>query len=214
MWREKKGAIFDMDGTLMDSMWMWKDIDIEYLNRFGIELPPDLQHKIEGMSLPETAVYFQKRFGIRDSVEKMESDWNQMAMEFYQTRVELKKGARELLDAMKARGMKLGIATSNSLPLTRAALCANGVEDMFDTVRSAAEVAHGKPSPDIYLSVAQEWEMRAEDLIVFEDIPMGALAGKRAGMEVVAVEDPWAASRREELKTIADYYIHDFTELI
>jgi 16S rRNA pseudouridine516 synthase len=214
MWREKKGAIFDMDGTLMDSMWMWKDIDIEYLNRFGIELPPDLQHKIEGMSLPETAVYFQKRFGIRDSVEKMESDWNQMAMEFYQTRVELKKGARELLDAMKARGMKLGIATSNSLPLTRAALCANGVEDMFDTVRSAAEVAHGKPSPDIYLSVAQEWEMRAEDLIVFEDIPMGALAGKRAGMEVVAVEDPWAASRREELKTIADYYMHDFTELI
>ena len=214
MWREKKRAIFDMDGTLIDSMWMWKDIDIEYLNRFGIELPPDLQHKIEGMSLPETAVYFQKRFGIRDSVEKMESDWNQMAMEFYQTRVELKKGARELLDAMKARGMKLGIATSNSLPLTRAALCANGVENMFDTVRSAAEVAHGKPSPDIYLSVAQEWEMRAEDLIVFEDIPMGALAGKRAGMEVVAVEDPWAASRREELKTIADYYIHDFTELI
>ena len=137
-----------------------------------------------------------------------------MAMEFYQTRVHLKKGARELLDAMKARGMKLGIATSNSMPLTTAALRANGLEEAFDTVRSAAEVAHGKPSPDIYLSVAQEWGMKAEDIIVFEDIPKGALAGKRAGMEVVAVEDPWAESRREELKTIADYYIRDFTELI
>ena len=214
MWREKRGAIFDMDGTLMDSMWMWKDIDIEYLDRFGFELPADLQHAIEGMSLPETAVYFQKRFGITDSVEKMESDWNRMAMEFYQTRVHLKKGARELLNAMKARGMKLGIATSNSMPLTTAALRANGLEEAFDTVRSAAEVAHGKPSPDIYLSVAQEWGMKAEDIIVFEDIPKGALAGKRAGMEVVAVEDPWAESRREELKTIADYYIRDFTELI
>ena len=191
MWREKRGAIFDMDGTLMASMWMWKYIDIEYLDRFGFELPPDLQHAIE-----------------------MESDWNQMAMEFYQTRVHLKKGARELLDAMKARGMKLGIATSNSMPLTTAALRANGLEEAFDTVRSAAEVAHGKPSPDIYLSVAQEWGMKAEDIIVFEDIPKGALAGKRAGMEVVAVEDPWAESRREELKTIADYYIRDFTELI
>ena len=116
MWREKRGAIFDMDGTLMDSMWMWKDIDIEYLDRFGFELPADLQHAIEGMSLPETAVYFQKRFGITDSVEKMESDWNRMAMEFYQTRVHLKKGARELLDAMKARSVPRQRSRTASLP--------------------------------------------------------------------------------------------------
>ena len=66
MWRDKKGAIFDMDGTLMDSMWIWRDIDIEYLGRFGIALPEDLQAKIEGLSFAETAVYFQEHFGITD----------------------------------------------------------------------------------------------------------------------------------------------------
>ena len=74
MWRDKKGAIFDMDGTLMDSMWMWKDIDIEYLRRFGIEMPENLQREIEGMSITETAVYFRETFGITDSIEKMISD--------------------------------------------------------------------------------------------------------------------------------------------
>ena len=91
MWRDKKGAIFDMDGTLMDSMWMWKDIDIEYLGRFGIEMPENLQREIEGMSITETAVYFRRTFGITDSIEKMQSDWNDMAIGFYRTRVTLKK---------------------------------------------------------------------------------------------------------------------------
>ena len=136
MWRDKKGAIFDMDGTLMDSMWMWKDIDIEYLGRFGIEMPENLQREIEGMSIKETAVYFRETFGITDSIEKMISDWNDMAIGFYRTRVTLKTGALELLKQMKERGMKTGIATSNSVELTRECLAANSVEDLFDTIRA------------------------------------------------------------------------------
>lgn len=214
MWRDKKGAIFDMDGTLMDSMWMWKDIDLEYLGRFGIEMPENLQREIEGMSMTETAVYFRQTFGITDSVEKMQNDWNEMAIEFYRNRVPLKKGVRELLGQMKERGMKIGIATSNSVELTRECLAANGVEELFDTVRTAKDVPRGKPSPDIYLSVAREWNMDPRDIIVFEDIPNGALAGKRAGMEVTAVEDDYALPRRDELIRIADHYIRDFTEIL
>lgn len=214
MWRDKKGAIFDMDGTLMDSMWMWKDIDLEYLGRFGIEMPENLQREIEGMSMTETAVYFRQTFGITDSVEKMQNDWNEMAIEFYRSRVPLKKGVRELLRQMKERGMKIGIATSNSVELTRECLAANGVEELFDTVRTAKDVPRGKPSPDIYLSVAREWNMDPGDIIVFEDIPNGALAGKRAGMEVTAVEDDYALPRREELIRISDHYIRDFTEIL
>lgn len=214
MWRDKKGAIFDMDGTLMDSMWMWKDIDLEYLGRFGIEMPENLQREIEGMSMTETAVYFRQTFGITDSVEKMQNDWNEMAIEFYRSRVPLKKGVRELLGQMKERGMKIGIATSNSVELTRECLAANGVEELFDTVRTAKDVPRGKPSPDIYLSVTREWNMDPRDIIVFEDIPNGALAGKRAGMEVTAVEDEYALPRREELIRIADHYIRDFTEIL
>ena len=214
MWRDKKGAIFDMDGTLMDSMWIWRDIDIEYLGRFGIKLPEDLQEKIEGLSFAETAVYFQEHFGITDSLEKIQSDWNDMAMDFYRHRIGMKKGARELLAQMKERGMKIGIATSNSVELTEECLAANGVADLFDTVRTSRDTPRGKPFPDIYLSVAEEWGIAPEDLIVFEDIPNGAVAGKRAGMEVVAVADDYALPRREELIHIADYFIEDFTQLL
>ncbi len=200
MWRDKKGAIFDMDGTLMDSMWIWRDIDIEYLGRFGIALPEDLQAKIEGMSFAETAVYFREHFGITDSLEKIQSDWNDMA--------------RELLTQMKERGMKIGIATSNSVELTEECLAANGVADLFDTVRTSRDTPRGKPFPDIYLSVADEWGIAPEDLIVFEDIPNGAIAGKRAGMEVIAVADDYALPRREELIRIADHFIEDFTQIL
>ena len=214
MWRDKKGAIFDMDGTLMDSMWIWRDIDIEYLGRFGIALPEDLQAKIEGLSFAETAVYFQGHIGITDSIEKIQSDWNDMAIDFYRHRIGMKKGARELLTQMKERGMKIGIATSNSVELTEECLAANGVADLFDTVRTSRDTPRGKPFPDIYLSVADEWGIAPEDLIVFEDIPNGAIAGKRAGMEVIAVADDYALPRREELIRIADHFIEDFTQIL
>ena len=214
MWRDKKGAIFDMDGTLMDSMWIWRDIDIEYLGRFGIALPEDLQAKIEGLSFAETAVYFQEHFGITDSIEKIQSDWNDMAIDFYRHRIGMKRGARELLTQMKERGMKIGIATSNSVELTEECLAANGVADLFDTVRTSRDTPRGKPFPDIYLSVADEWGIAPEDLIVFEDIPNGAIAGKRAGMEVIAVADDYALPRREELIRIADHFIADFTQIL
>ena len=214
MWRDKKGAIFDMDGTLMDSMWIWRDIDIEYLGRFGIALPEDLQAKIDGMSFAETAVYFREHFGITDSLEKIQSDWNDMAIDFYRHRIGMKRGARELLTQMKERGMKIGIATSNSVELTEECLAANGVADLFDTVRTSRDTPRGKPFPDIYLSVADEWGIAPEDLIVFEDIPNGAIAGKRAGMEVIAVADDYALPRREELIRIADHFIEDFTQIL
>ena len=164
--------------------------------------------------MPETAVYFRERFGITDSVEQMVSDWNEMAVGFYRTRVRLKKGVRELLKEMKLRGMKIGIATSNSIELTRECLETNRVRDLFDTVRTAKEVPRGKPAPDIYLSVAEEWGLDPADLIVFEDIPNGVLAARRAGMEVIAVADPYSISRREELKQIADLFIEDFTQIL
>ena len=203
-----------MDGTLMDSMWMWKDIDIEYLGRYGIDMPENLQREIEGMSITETAVYFKEHFGIQDSIETMQSDWNEMAIDHYRHRVRLKKGAMELLEQMKERNMKIGIATSNSVELTKECLSSNGVREMFDTIMTAREVPKGKPAPDIFLSIADEWGIAPEKLIVFEDIPNGIIAAKRAGMEVIAIADDYSLPRREEVKTLADLFIQDFTEIL
>lgn len=213
MLKNKKAVIFDLDGTLVDSMWMWKAIDIEYLGKFGISLPPTLQKDIEGMSFSETAVYFKETFQIPDSLDEIKADWNSMAYEKYTKEVSLKNGAKEFLEYCKKNNIKLGIATSNSRELVDATLKALGIKEYFDCVMTACEVEKGKPAPDIYLAVAEKVEVDPVKCLVFEDIEMGILAGKNAGMEVCAVEDEFSMDQMELKKKLADYYIRDYGEI-
>lgn len=213
MLKSKKAVIFDLDGTLVDSMWMWKAIDIEYLGKFGISLPPTLQKDIEGMSFSETAVYFKETFQIPDSLEEIKETWNRMAYEKYTKEVPLKTGVKEFLDYCKKNGIKLGIATSNSRELVDTTLEALNIREYFDCVMTACEVAKGKPAPDIYLAVADEIGVESGECLVFEDIEMGILAGKNAGMEVCAVEDEFSMNQMEKKKKLADYYIKDYFEI-
>ena len=97
MLKDIQAVIFDLDGSLVDSMWIWKDIDIEYLGRFGIPLPENLQAEIEGMSFSETAVFFKERFGIPDDLDVIKAEWNRMACDKYRYEVPYKAGARAFL---------------------------------------------------------------------------------------------------------------------
>ena len=213
MLRNKKAVIFDLDGTLVDSMWMWKAIDIEYLGKFGIELPPTLQKDIEGMSFSETAVYFKETFQIPDSLEEIKADWNRMAYDKYTKEVDFKKGAIKILEICIQKGIKLGIATSNSRELVDATMEALGAKQYFDCIMTSCEVDKGKPAPDIYLAVAKKLGVQPDECLVFEDIEMGILAGKNAGMEVCAIEDDFSMDQMEIKKKLADYYIKDYTEV-
>lgn len=210
----KKAVLFDLDGTLVDSMWMWKAIDIEYLARFGHACPEDLQKSIEGMSFSETAVYFKERFAIPDSLEEMKADWTRMSIDKYRNEVFLKPGALEFLKELKKRGIKTGIATSNGREMVDAVLEALQITGYFDLIMTACEVAAGKPAPDIYLREAELLSVKPEECLVCEDVPAGILAGKRAGMQVCAVEDDFSLSMTEEKKELADYYIRDYEELL
>ncbi|MCM1568248.1 MAG: HAD family phosphatase [Roseburia sp.] len=203
----KEAVIFDLDGSLVDSMWLWKQIDIDYLGRFGIPLPEGLQSCIEGMSFHETAVYFKEHFGIPDSLEKMKEDWNRMAWDKYTREVPLKPGVKEFLKDCRKRHIQLGIATSNSRELVENIVDVHGLHDYFSCIMTSCDVGKGKPAPDIYLAVARQLGVPPEKCLVFEDIIPGILAGKNAGMTVCAVEDVYSADSREEKKRLADYYI-------
>ena len=209
-----EAVLFDLDGTLVDSMWMWKDIDIEYLGHRGHSLPADLQSAIEGMSLTETAVYFKTRFELKESLEEIKGEWMDMAREKYRLQVPLKPGAREFLGELQKRGIRTGIASSNGLELVHTVLKAQQVEHMIDTVHTCCEVEKGKPSPDIYLLAASRLQAAPEKCLVMEDIPNGILAGKRAGMRTCAVEDAASMDQREEKRRLADYYIQDFYDIL
>ncbi len=207
-------VIFDLDGTLVDSMWMWKTIDIEYLARFGLEFPLDLQENIEGMSFSETAAYFKKRFELKDSLDQIKSDWNQMAWDKYKDEVPLKDGVREFLEYLKQNNIPMGIATSNSRELVDLIIDKHQLSAYFTSIRTSCEVPKGKPSPDIYLLVAQDLLADPSKCLVFEDVLQGVMAGKNANMKVCAVYDEFSEKDLDQKKRLSDYYIYSMTEII
>lgn len=211
---KKEAVFFDLDGTLIDSMWVWKQIDLEYLGRFQLEVPEDIHNHIEGMSFTQTAEYFKNRFLIPDEVEQIKADWNQMAYDKYINDVPLKPGIRTLLEELKSRNIKTGIATSNSRELVHAILEVHGLNEYFDSIITSCEVKKGKPEPDIYLQSARRVMAKPENCLVFEDISMGILAGRRAGMQVCAVWDKFSDFQIELKKKYADYYIQDYRQVL
>ncbi|BBF42537.1 HAD-superfamily hydrolase, subfamily IA, variant 3:HAD-superfamily hydrolase, subfamily IA, variant 1 [Lachnospiraceae bacterium KM106-2] len=213
MLKDIKACLFDLDGTLVDSMWMWKDIDIEYLGKHGIELPEDLQRSIEGMSFSETAMYFKERFQITESVDEIKATWNQMAMNKYANEVPLKEGVLEFLQYLKKKGIKTGIATSNSKELVSIVIDKHGIREYFNSIRTSCEVEKGKPAPDIYELVASDLEVDPSHCLVFEDVIQGIMAGKNAKMKVCAVADLYSEDVRKEKEELADYFIDSYKDI-
>lgn len=207
------GLLFDLDGTLVDSMWIWKEIDREYLSRFGLELPSDLSSQIDGKGFTEAAHYFKNRFGLADDVETIKKTWNELAWKKYTSQVPMKPGAIEFLQYAQEKGYKLGIATSNSIELVKRIAEVHGLHDYFTVIKTACDVERGKPFPDIYLRVASELQVKPERCLVFEDIIPGIQAGKAAGMKVCGVEDEYSHAQREEKIRLSDYYIYHYNEI-
>lgn len=209
-----KACLFDMDGTLLDSMHIWKDIDIEFLGRYGYELPPTLQREIEGMSFRETACYIKDRFSLPPSIEEIMNIWNEMAFQKYSEEIFFKEGAFEFVKMLKEKGIRTAICTSNSRELVNAVAEHLGFMPYFDTIITSCEVGAGKPAPDIYLEAAKRVGVEPEHCLVFEDIVTGLTAGKRAGMKLCAVEDVYSADQREAKKAMSDYYVENYLDLL
>ena len=207
-------VIFDLDGTLVDSMWMWTDIDIEYLDRFGIGFEKQIQREIEGLSVYETAIHFKNKFGISDPIEVMMQDWLEMSVERYRNEVRLKSYVSGFLTLVSEHGIPMGIASSNSRQALTACLEANSVADRFGVIVTSDEVKKGKPNPDVYLEAARRLGVDPKRCIAFEDIPAGIAAAKAAGMFVVGVYDKYSEDLTEQKKAMADLYIEDFGEMI
>ena len=213
MLKNIKAVIFDLDGSLVDSMWMWKQIDIEFFDKYGLQIPETLQKDIEGMSFSEVAHYFKTSFDFPMSEDEMKNEWNQMAWDKYTNEVPLKKGAEAFLKYCDTNSISLGIATSNSKELVTAVTKSLGIEKYFSCIMTACEVNKGKPAPDIYLAVADKLQVAPNECLVFEDIVPGIMAGKNAGMKVCAVEDDYSVYQKQEKLQTADYYINDYYDI-
>jgi HAD superfamily hydrolase (TIGR01509 family) len=207
-------AIFDLDGTLVDSMDLWKNIDIKYLKKFGLSVPEGLNTAIQHLSFQEVALYFKKTFNISDSVEEIQKEWHAMAYDEYKNNIKLKNGVKEFLSFLKSKNIKMCIATSNTPKLVEAVLQNNNIYDYFESITTTSEVERDKSFPDIYLLAASRLNVSHKHCIVFEDILPAVLSAKSAEMKVIAVEDENAYQDKAELIKSSDIYIKDFNELI
>ncbi|MFI3170955.1 MAG: HAD family phosphatase [Eubacteriales bacterium] len=211
---EKKAVIFDLDGTLIDSMWVWSTVDEIYMEKYKIVKPDDFHEVMEGISYTEVAQYFQDEFNLSLTVEEIKQEWLDMTIEMYRNEVQLKEGVQEFLASLRQQGIRLGIATSSTRELVEAVLEGRGVRHYFDAICTSCEVNTGKPAPDVYLRVAEMLAVSPAECLVFEDVPKGVMAGKNAGMQVTAVEDEGNLSQRQQLRKLADYYISTYRDVL
>jgi HAD superfamily hydrolase (TIGR01509 family) len=209
-----KAYIFDLDGTLLDSMGVWGQVDADFLAKRGITLPPDYMNAISSMTFYETAAYTIKRFSLQDSVEDLMSEWNDMAAYAYGHTVRMKPRAKEYLITLRERGAKLAVATSLSAELCAPVLRNNGIDNFFDVICRTDEVGYGKTRPDVFLMTAQKINVPPQDCLVFEDILAAVKSAKSAGMSVCAVYDKASENDWEQIKAAADYAIVDFYEVL
>lgn len=214
MLKNIEAVIFDIDGTLVDSMWIWEHIDEVFLEKYHLTEPENFHEGMEGKSYSETAQYFLDIFpSLTHTREELEQEWYDMAYEIYTNQIELKKGAYAFIEEMHGRGIKIGIATSNNRGLAEGLLAHNKVLEYIDSIWTSCEAKAGKPNPAVYLRVAEELNVEPSKCLVFEDVPMGILAGKNAGMKVCAVDDRFSRSQEEKKRELADYYIQGYDDI-
>lgn len=215
MFNEIKGVIFDMDGTLIDSMWVWRKIDEDFIQEKGIDLlPEELMGKIAHLSFHETAEFFKREFTLPESVEDIKNHWNTMAKYEYTHNVSLKEYALELLETLKMKGIKMAIATSSSKELLEETIQSKGIAQFFDTIVTTDMAGKTKIEPDVYLLAAQNLGLKPQEIAVFEDIPAAMIGAKKAGMLVFGVHDKFSEDKMDEILGTCHHYIHHFGELL
>lgn len=207
---EFSAAIFDLDGTLLDSMDVWEKIDIDFLKKKGLPIPENYVKEITPLGCREAAKYTIDMFGLNETQADIIDEWNQTAIDEYSNNIKLRNNAADYLTNLKKSNVKLGIATALPSVLYKPCLENNGVYDLFDAVCSTEQVSRGKEFPDIFLLAAKKLHTAPEVCIVFEDVLPAVLSAKNAGMIVYGVFDKYSEDVKSEIMAVADGYIYDF----
>lgn len=207
-----KGAIFDLDGTLLDSMWIWDSFGEDYLRTLGKEPRENLTETFETFTLEQSAEYYREHYGVTLSVREIVDSVNTMVEEYYTSKVELKHGVADFLEALYEQEVKMCVATVTDRYLVEIVLECLGVRKYFSEIFTCAEVGHGKEEPHIYRAALAHLGTKKDETLVFEDAFYALMTAKNDGFPVVAVYDKHE-EKQAEMKATGDYYITDYTKV-
>ena len=206
-----KGAIFDLDGTILDSMFIWDTIGEDYLRSLGKEPKENLKETFKTFTLEQAAEYYRENYGVTLSVDEIIDGVNKMVERYYAETVKLKPGIEVFLEKLKANGVKMGIATVTDKHLVEAALDRLCVRDYFSEIFTCVSVGHSKEEPHIYREAQKHLDTEKGETVVFEDSLYALQTAKADGFITVGVFDVHEENQAE-LKTTADHYIEDYSE--
>lgn len=206
-----RGAIFDVDGTLLDSMSVWDHLGEDYLRSLGLTPEENLSQILAPMSLVQAAGYFQRVYGVKFSTEEILKGIQALLASFYREQAQLKPGAAAFLRKLQGKGVQMCIATATEEALVDAALRRCGIRECFSEIFTCTKVGHSKNKPDIFRAAGNHLGTEKTETYVFEDAFHAAKTAKTDGFPVVAVYDP-SETKQEELKTLADICLRDFSD--
>lgn len=208
-----KCAIFDADGTLLDSMGMWRDITYEYASGKGVRAPEGLHHTMNRLSMEQCADMYRS-LGVPGTTESVMAELADCAYNGYRTRVGEKPRAGEFLRLLKENGIGAAVATASQTEGVRAALERLGMLPYVELLTSCTEVGKSKEHPDIFLRCAERFGAAPQECVVFEDSAYAMDTAKKAGFPVVAVEDESNKLLWGRIQAVADRCIAGYGELI
>lgn len=202
-----RGAIFDVDGTLLDSMYLWDRVGEDYLQGKGIAPLPDMEERVRTMSMMQIAQYCQEAYGMTEPAQQIIDEINGMVLEKYRNEVQPKPGVKALLSMLREKGVALAVATASDRCLIEEALERTGLLPYFDVFLTCSEVGAGKDSPAIFYAACKAMGTRPEETVLFEDSLYSMKTAKKEGFLVAAVFDESAAGETEEIQQLADWYV-------
>ena len=209
-----EGAVFDLDGTLLDSSWVWEKVDEKFLGDRGFQVPDDYVDEISPLGAERAAVYTIERFGLNEDKDDIVREWIEMAKKEYATEVVCKPYAKEFLEELHKLNIKMAVATSSDRELFMKTLEREGILKYFQKIVTVDEVERGKGYPDIYEEAARRIKVNPHKCLVFEDILAGVTGASLGEFNVVAIFDEKSKHNWEKIKSISKYSINDYKELL
>ena len=208
-----QSAIFDMDGTLLDSMPAWNHLGSDLLRRHGIEPAADLDQRLKVLSARQGAALCREEYHLTETVDEIMDEIEAQVDDFYHHEVRAKPGVEKFLSLLKMEGVWMYVATATDRHLAQAALRHAGIDGYFRGMITCQDVGAGKDSPEIYERAMRRLQSNKRDTVIFEDALHAIETAKAAGFRVCGVYDPYAEAEQDKIRALSDYYIRSFEDM-
>lgn len=209
-----KAAVFDVDGTLVDSIGFWTNLSNNYLLSQGITAAEDLNKALETLTVEEGVSYMQEKYEINKTLIQIRDEMDELLTSYYREEAELKPFVIELLEVLKSKDIKLGIASVIDEGLISSVLNRYGIYDYFEFIQTCENTGLSKNDERFFKLLSEKMDLKPEEIFLFEDSLYCMKVAKSVGLNVVGVEDDYSKKDLENIIEVSDIYIKDFSKLI